>query len=257
MLAIKYRSHGIRLGHACFLTKNDIESKKYKKMKADLIWLYGLQDHPLDGKYLRTQHTVIKDIKPNEDDLFSSLGKKLRSHIRKSQREPNVRIIIYDSETIQNDASILQESKSLFEKMYASKGKHVVFNMKMAKALCQAGNLCICLAYYQDEPIGFDAILMEGNNARLWLAAFVFRDNPDEAQIYSDAHKRMDWEAIVWCKKMGIDYFDFGGINSFEEPNGIARFKMDFENNNKVDYMNYLVANSLIGKIALLFLRSK
>jgi lipid II:glycine glycyltransferase (peptidoglycan interpeptide bridge formation enzyme) len=63
---------------------------------------------------------------------------------------------------------------------------------------------------------------------------------------------------LRWCKNEGITQFDFGGVNSFDEPNGIAQFKMKFEDNNRVTYNNYLVPNNFLGKIALkIFMRKR
>ena len=87
----------------------------------------------------------------------------------------------------------------------------------------------------------------------IWISAFDFRNDVNDSQVLSRAHQRLDWELLLWCKDRGITRFDFGGINSFEEPNGIAQFKLKFESKNKVIYNNYLVPMNLIGRIALLY----
>jgi hypothetical protein len=51
--------------------------------------------------------------------------------------------------------------------------------------------------------------------------------------------------------------FDFGGLNSFEEPNGIAKFKLEFEKENKVIYNNYLMPRTLLGRIAIKVFKRK
>ena len=49
-------------------------------------------------------------------------------------------------------------------------------------------------------------------------------------------------------KTRGIEEYDWGGINSIDEHNDIARFKYAFGGEAIYRY-NYTVANGLIGKI--------
>ena len=259
MLLITYKTKGIRIGHACFITSQDIINKEYKKEKCDLLYLYGINDVPKDGKYLRSQHTLMKDLSLTEDMIYNSFGKSLRKHIKRGLKNENISIKVYSPNDLNMDDkdSILNICKMLFERMYASKGRNVVFNMKMAKALIQKGYLHIPVAYYNNCPIGFCAILVQGTNARRWISSFDFRNNPELSQIYSDAHKRLDWDAMKYCKRIGVTQLDLGGINSYTEPNGIARFKLEFERNNVITYKNYVVPASLIGKIALMYMEVK
>ena len=257
MLIIKYRSHGLRLGHACFLSEEEIKKEEYKHQHCDLVYIYGVNTKIDKGHFLRTQHTLIKDLTPDEDSIFNSFGKSLRRHIRRSLKNQKVRIIFYTSQELTKSPEILIICKELFERMYASKEKRVVFNEKMAKALVKTGYLVVSMAYYKEKPIGFCAVLLDGLYARRWISAFDFRNNPDDSQVYGAAHKRLDWEVMVWCKSKGVTQIDLGGVNSFDEPNGIASFKLEFEKNNKITYDNYVVPTSIAGKVALWFMRKK
>ena len=85
----------------------------------------------------------------------------------------------------------------------------------------------------------------------MWLSAFDFRNNDADSQVLSRGHQQLDYELLLYLKNIGIKTFDFGGVNSFDKPNGIAKFKMKFESENKVTYNNYLIPTNLLGKIAL------
>lgn len=140
MLAVTYRKHGIRLSHVWFATQQDIDSGRYRAEKTDLIFLHGVSNVHEGGTLLSTQHTLIKDISPTEEELFASLGKHLRKHIRKSENEVGARIEFYTSEDIPCDKTVLSRCKFLYEKMFSDKGMSVHFNMKLAKQYCAQGS---------------------------------------------------------------------------------------------------------------------
>ena len=78
-----------------------------------------------------------------------------------------------------------------------------------------------------------------------------------DSQVLSRTHKRVIWDALLYCRSKGVTRFDFGGVNSFDEPNGIAKFKLEFEHENKVTYRNYLVPRTLLGKLAVKVFKSR
>ena len=255
MLVVTYKKKGIRLSHVCFVTQEDVNNNSFRSIKSDIVYLYGLPVYPRRCQFLRNQNTIIKDLSGDETLLFASLGKHLRSHIKKSYVTDGLETRIIRSSDIQKDYRVLDICKELFEGMYRAKGIITYFNMDLAKALVASDLLLIGIAYYEKQPIGFSAVLFKDNDARLWLTAFSFREDKEKAQIYSDAHKRLDWELLLKCKDLGAIRFDFGGVNSFEEPNGIAKFKMEFEKNNKTTYSNYITANSFLGRLVVLAMR--
>ena len=178
-----------------------------------------------------------------------SFGKHLRQYINRSKKEEKLQIEILKAGDIKNKH--FAECKLLYEKMFSDKGIPQIFNAKLAHCYDSNEALLIGMVYYDAVPVGFDAVIYGEKSARLWLAAFDFRDDATNSQVLSRAHQQLDWEIMCWCKEYGIEEFDFGGISNFENPNGIDNFKLSFERNNKVTYQNYLVGNSLLGKIAI------
>ena len=141
--------------------------------------------------------------------------------------------------------------------MFSDKGISQRYNEKLAKLLFDTGNLILVTAKIDGEIVGFNAVIIEAPNARNWVCAFDFRNEEKDKQALSRLHQNLHWKEMLWCKANEIFYYDFGGINSFDEPNGIAKFKLTFEKENKVTYANYLVAKSPIGKLALTALKLK
>ena len=135
--------------------------------------------------------------------------------------------------------------------MYSDKGLENTFNKSLAIKYCQENSLIVGVAYINDSAVGFSAAITDYTSSRLWLSAFDFRNDDADSQVLSRGHQQLDYELLLHLKRKGVQNFDFGGVNSFDEPNGIAKFKMKFENENKITYNNYLVPTNLIGKIAL------
>ena len=256
MVICEYIKKFVKIEHRWFCSmEEEINSD------ADIIYLHGVTMVPSNWKgECSMQRSVIKDLSMSEADLFLTLGKHLRQYIKRSTRE-DVEITIYDSVSFLANAGLVERIGMLYEKMYADKNIKTRFNYALTRAYAKNNSLCIAIASVGGRLVGFDAVICDDKHARLWLAAFDFRNESEDSQKLSRAHQRMDWELLVWCKNRGIIDFDFGGIASFENPNGIDGFKMKFESNNKVEYYNVILPNSILGKFLLkckkLFLKSR
>ncbi len=246
MVICTYKKGPLKIEHRWFC-----ESLADLKSNADIIYIHGVgEKNNYKGASSGLQKTVIKDLSLPEEELFLTLGKHLRQYIKRSMKE-DVSIQIFDSHAFLADRGALDEIARLYEKMYADKEMNVKFNRALAIEYARAGALCIAVARIGEALVGFDAVIHDDKHARLWLAAFDFRNEAEDSQKLSRAHQRMDWELLVWCKNRGMVDFDFGGIASFDTPNGIDAFKMKFESNNKVEYYNIIKPNSIIGHIAM------
>ncbi len=254
MLTVTYRKGVVRLAHVWFYENEDLS-----KIKSDLIFLHGLNEVPVclgkTKKHIYAQNTVIKDLTVSEEEIWNTLGKHLRAYIKRNIKE-NVSIRFYDATSLKEDSSVLNDVGALFEKMYTDKGMENAFNHSLAQKYIAAEGLCIATASVDDAVIGFDAILYNSIGARLWMTAFDFRNEQNDSQLLSRAHQNLDWQMLMWCKQQGIEAFDFGGVNSFENPNGIAKFKMAF-NGEPVTYNNVIAANSPLGYVAVTAMKLK
>ena len=252
MLIVKYRNHGIKLAHVWFATTQDIVDRSYKLQKADIYYLHGISADSIGGGYLLTkQNSLIKDLSLSEDEMFNTLGKSLRKHIKKSERDGLVKIEFYDSEEILKNTTLLSTGKHLYEKMKSDKGIGGSFNTALAIEYCKANALMCGLATIEANPVGFCAVIYHQENSRAWVGAFDFRGGEYDTHIMSNAHRELNWKRMLWLKEHGVREFDFGGIDSFEKPNGVSLFKMEFEQNNKITYNNFLVPGSLLGRAAV------
>ncbi len=253
MLTVTYRKHGIRLSHVWFATENEILNKEYFRNAGDLIFLHETKCTPDKAILYTTQNTLVKDLSPDVDVIFDSLGKHLKSHIRRAEREGIVSIAFYDSQAVLSDYSLLSTCKRLYEKMFSDKGMESEFNDTLAQKYCELNSLVIAIATIEEKPVGFCAMIYSGEQSRAWVSGFDFRSGEYDTHIMSRAQRLTNWRRLLWLKEHGVRWFDFGGINSFDEPNGIAQFKLEFENENKITYKNYLIPRTLLGRIGLWF----
>ena len=248
MLQVSYRKKGITISHVWFANEEEIKQKTYKDMQADLYYLHGITFAIADKGYIERQFSLIKNLQLSEEDLFLSLGKHLRQYIKRSNKENIVRINLYEGQEILNNPQIVDDCKNLFEKMFADKGTKNKFNKNLFCVYAKNDALIIGMATINNVPVGFSAVVFNNEMGRLWLAAFDFRNASHDSQVLSRGHQRLDWELLLWCNKHGVKQFDFGGVSSFDEPNGIDKFKMAFEKEGMITYYNYIIPNTFIGK---------
>ena len=253
MVNIHYSKLCTALSHVWFCSNEE----QIKQFTGDITYIHGvefLDNFNFKKCHIEKQITLVKDLSPSQEEIFLSFGKHLRQYIKRSLKD-DVKILFLDSKDITKE--IISEISVIYQKMYAAKGIKEKFNKKAFKAYMKANALCLGVAIIQNKIIGFDAIIYDNNCARLWMTAFLFRSNENDSQLVSRAHQRLDWELLLWCKNRGIKQFDFGGVSSFEKPNGIDEFKLKFEKQNKIEYWNIIKANTFIGSIILFLIKKR
>lgn len=246
-----YKKLGVRIEHIWFADGEPIE-KALDQGKADIAFLHGMNTLPeCDYLLINRQNTLIKDLSGGEEEAWSAFGKHLKSYIKRSVREGTQARLYADFSDKAETEALFKKTAALYEKMFADKGMKNSFNYELAGKYAQGGNLLIAVACVEQREVGFLAVLHDEKTARLWLSAFDFR-NPDlDSQVLSRANQNLLWQSMKKCLDCGITVYDLGGITSFDEPNGIDKFKMQFEKENKVTYNNLLVAKSALGRAAL------
>lgn len=258
MLSISYMKHGIRLTHVYFANANEIRNDTIRKKAGDLIFLHGTTTKPNGGVLYTTQHTLIKDLTLTEEELLDSFTKHLRKNIRRCERDNEGEIRFFEGNELIKDPEIFKVCERLYSKMFSDKGIESSFNTSLARKYAKQKAIIVAIAYTANKPIGFTSMITDERNARAWVGAFDFRNTDNDSYVVSRLHRYVNWKRMIYCKNKGITSFDFGGISSFEKPDPRDEFKLDFESENKVTYENYLIPNSLLGRISLkFFMRSR
>lgn len=249
MVTATYRKKGIRIKHIWFYGGDGLLSCKEG---ADLVFVHGTGgDKSPHSVLLGTQHTLIKVLDHEETMVYQTFGRHLRKFIQRSISEGSTIRVLTGGE-ITDQA--LDTCRQLYNKMKEDKGITGTFNTALAKCYAASGNLIVTQACIGGTVVGFKASIIDEKHLRGWVSAFAFREKEFDAQVVSRAHQLLEWETMRWCCQNGITFYDFGGIASFENPNGIDKFKMTFaKEGQRVSYDNYLVGVSLLGKLAVLW----
>ncbi len=257
---ICYQKKMLRLSQVWFYEKRtDFPGKENgdtsDAKKADIAFFHGIKE-PEKGAFTicQTFHTQISDLTLTEEELFSKISKTERYQIRKNMRE-DVTVKTWNSRQILEDPGVLEALAQMFEAMYASKGKAKTMNREQVKAYARAGGLYITCVEKDGEALVYHSYTMDGENARLLHSVSDFRERED-ANLIAHSNKRLHWEDMKLFAALGIKYYDWGGISSLEEPNGIDKFKMKF-GGELTTYYNVFAGQTLLGKLAILAMKVK
>ena len=255
MFVVTYRKKAIRLSHVWFATPEELKALlPNQKGKTDLVYAHGMRTFHQDGRLdicrLGAQHTLIKTLDNDESVVYQTFGKHLRKFIQRSIGEGTTIRILTGTEITEQ---VLDTCLRLYNKMKEDKNLPGTFNTALARRYSAEGNLMVSLACIGDTVVGFKASIIDERHLRGWVSAFAFREDELDAQVVSRSHQLLEWETMRWCCRRGITSYDFGGIYSFEEPNGIDKFKMNLaKDGERITYDHYLVGVSPIGKVAVL-----
>lgn len=195
------------------------------------------------------QYTLENDLTIDEDELFSGINKNYKNEIRRAVKEGT------DCEVFNCDSAKLKQEIDQFElvynRMFEAKGMNNSFNRRLICSGLDAGQVIISRSTIgNNDCVVFHAYLVDGMKAMLMYSASTLSnsENRNISKTIGWMNKYLHWFDMKWFKNNGYTGYEWGGINSVEEPNGIAKFKMGFNGKIRL-YMNYLTANSLLGNV--------
>lgn len=247
MMEAVYRKSGLKISHVWF-------ANNLIRTKSDVTLFHGMESPSQkinQGGYyekVSRQSTLITDLSSDIEALWSSIKKNTRYEIRRAEKE-GVTVRFYMGEELPNE--LMDSFERVYNQMYSSKGLISVFNRKLVNEYCEKGMIAFSIASFQDEPLVFHSYIYDESNCRFFYSCSPFRDEKEMASLIGRMNRFLHWEDFKFFKEHGIVEYDWGGINSIEEPNSIAQFKMAF-GGAPIDRYNYIIANTIKGKIAYL-----
>ncbi len=216
----------------------------------DYIVYHGLTGNsPVKGEYKRNlQNSLVTDLTSDDEKIFSEFSSTVRNEINRSIKE-NVRYEMYLSDKILSDDTVLKNFSLMYKEMYKEKGLNRKLDTNELSAYAEKGDLMISAVFIDEKPVIYHSYIYSEKNARLLHSCSEFR-NEDKAMKNSigRANKYLHWKDMKSLKSIGIENYDWGGVSSFSEPNGIDKFKISF-GGKPCTYYNVLCLRTFRAKV--------
>ncbi len=220
--------------------------------KCDYVLLYGVAETDI-GKINKisskvAQSTLCTDLAEDENVIFSKFSSTVRNEINRSEKD-GVKTIIFESSELKQNRETVEAFSEMYSAMYKEKGMKESLNINELNSYIENGDLLLTAVYTDNTPLIFHSYIKNGQNARLLHSCSEFRvSDKGMRNFIGRANKYLHWTDMLYLKSEGVTNYDWGGIHSFEEPNGIDKFKMAFGGERK-EYYNLWVYKSLKAKI--------
>ncbi len=257
MIDYTFTKFFLKMRHVMF-----INSSVCKRV-ADISFYHGINDgeDQLPESILRKvkirqpQNTLINDLTIEQDALWSRISKNFKYEIRRAEKEQVV-FKFFKGREIENQNELIELFKDTYNNMFLNKGMNNKFNIKMVDKLIEDDSVMFTVAYYENRPLVFHAYIIDKEDARLLYSASERWKDKDLSSLIGRMNKYIHWKDFLLFKELGIKRFDWGGIFSITEPNGIDTFKMNF-GGNPISYVNLISAESFIGQVVLFIAKNK
>lgn len=246
MVQITYRKKGIAVTQIWFAA--DVAAGQ--QTKTDILFFHGMPRGAAGKNCLSTEfHTLISNLAESEEMLFTKINKNVRYEIRRSCKEA-VEYKIFTSKELEKQPQVAEQFAAMYELMYREKGIKAVFNMAQFRAYIKKNAMMLTAIYEENRPLVFHSYIVGEGQVRLLHSVSDFRSGAVDGNLVARANKRLHWEDMLLFQKEGRTSYDWGGVSSLENPNGIDAFKFKF-GGEPLTYYNVIEGKSLLGKIAV------
>ena len=197
--------------------------------KADIV-IFNAFDNPPSNfkKKLYLQNTMYSDLTKTEQELFDNIQSKTHQYdIRRSYRD-NIKTTLFSPSDLKNNERIIRNLIDCHHKMYKEKKMDIHLKDIEIFPYLWADALWISVVETNEEALVYHSYVDCGDTVRLLHSCSCFREKKDIATLIGRANKRLHWEDLLAFKNLGYTRYDWGGVMSFENPNGIDIFKINF-----------------------------
>ena len=179
------------------------------------------------GAYSIKQQSLVSDLSLSDSQLLCLMTKTIRNEINRAERE-KVEISFFSNES--DCLDVLDDFSKMYHEMYEQKDMDgMELPKKELAGYIKANQLIISCARIDGEPMVFHSYVFGEENARLLHSCSEFRTEDNETRnAIGRANKYLHWRDFQHLRTMGVKRYDWGGISSLSEPNGIDKFKLSF-----------------------------
>jgi lipid II:glycine glycyltransferase (peptidoglycan interpeptide bridge formation enzyme) len=207
--------------------------------------------------------TLLIDLEKTEDELFSHIRKNTRYEINRARNKDNIESAALLKKG-EKDEEKLKQYIDFFNAFAESKHRsHIDFSD--LEQFYNSGTLCarfarsIHSASAGGDPLTMHAYVISDSTARLHQSSSLFRNSEDSEykNLIGRANRLLHWEDMLYFKKEGVRWYDFGGwyggaptSQNYREQLLIDQFKESFGAEKKREY-SFIEPASFWGKIAI------
>lgn len=197
-------------------------------LRVDPAWAIGNEQRLLDAGFRKSESEIqpkcclVIDVTKSEQEILSSMKQKARYNLGLAQKK-SVQVRI--SSEISDVEPFWQLTKQTSERD-GFKSHTKEHYKKMLEAFQDGGVIKLFLAEYDNKIIAVNMVAFFGR-----FATYLHGSSADMYRGVM-APYLLQWHAILEAKKMGLSFYDFGGLNakSYYNPKweGVTRFKTGF-----------------------------
>lgn len=250
MITLPGRVHGLTVDRVWFWdggapAESSAELIRYLRLTRE-------QADSLGGPAARdAAYTLVSDLTEEEEILWGRLNKNYRYEIRRAQKD-GVLLSEYRAE----DLRLRPEVMAAFEKTYMDfceqlKNEDLKKDFSAEKIASYIEHDCILVTKAAlGNAVVYHLYVADAGQAVLCYSASDFRDPSVDQAAAARMNKLLHWQDMMGMKKAGLKVYDWGNVSSFEQYNGIDKFKAGFGGEQKTLF-NVFVGNGVLGKMAV------
>jgi len=198
------------------------------------------------------QNSLITDLNGEVEDIFNSFNATVRNEVRRAERE-GVECEYYTSSDLKDNREVLDSFAEMYNEMYREKGISCVLELNSIDAYIKKDCFLLTTAILDGKPCVYHSYIVGDGKARLLHSCSEFRvvDKNTKNSI-GRANRLLHFQDMNYLKNEGITEYDWGGITSFDQPNGIDKFKIGF-GGVPVSYYNFVIDLTFMAKIGSIY----
>lgn len=252
MINVTYIKKGFKINSIWFC--KDIDSV-FTGSKADFIFIHGYPRDNYKKALVNKQSTLLTELTMPLEEIFQQFNRTYKRQINKAKND-QVEIKQYDSRDLKDKPYLLDSFKKDYERFIQLKGIKNFYNERAMKKYVESGNITLTKVFKGEVNYAQHIFVHDHEITRLLYTVSNFRGHEIDKNRVGTFNKYLHWKDIEYFKDKKLKVLDWGGINSKKNTNGIDVFKRGF-GGKEVDYYNVIIGKSLLGKLALLFLKLK
>ncbi len=208
--------------------KNIAKEEKSFMVRLDPPWVVGNEKRLIDLGFRKSEYEVqpkcnlIIDITKSEEELLGQMKQKTRYNIGLAQRK-GVKVRISNEMADLECFWQLAKQTAKRDRFSPHPKEHY---KKMFEILSKDGTIKLFLAEYNHKVVAANLVSFFGK-----FCTYLHGASADWYREVMATHL-LQWQAILEAKKLGCQYYDFGGVTGKtfcnEKWEGITRFKTSF-----------------------------